>query len=182
MYDLVEQIRDDHISIFKVLSVMERQLEELNENCDPKYGLLVECMRYMIEYTDLVHHPKEDAMMRCVSAISSDLNALIEEITNQHKTIGKLSTEFYELVKAAEHKESIERKQISELGQQYISMQRAHVNLEEGHLLKDIRAFLLHEDYLQIHRQYENYRDPLLSDSFEAEYSALYHSIFSETP
>ena len=177
MYDIVEQIRYDHISISRILFIMEREVRRINDEVGPDYSLLVECMRYMVEYTDLVHHPKEDTMMRCISKKSSKLNELVQEIKMQHKSIGKFSIDFYEMVKAAELDEFVEKKKISEMGLRYINMQREHINLEEGSLLKNVRGLLLNDDYIQINRQYESYRDPQLSDSFETEYSALYQSL-----
>ncbi len=63
------------------------------------------------------------------------------------------------------------------MGLRYIYLQRKHIDLEEKSLLREVRKLLLNEDYIQINRQYENYRDPQLSDNFETEYSSLYKSL-----
>ena len=177
MYDLVEQIRYDHISISRILFIMEREIYRIDSEVDPDYGLLTDCMRYMVEYTDLVHHPKEDAVIRCISKKTTGFKKLTDEIKFQHESIGKLSNDFYELVKNVELEDFVDSKQISEMGLRYIYLQRKHIDLEESSLLREVRKLLLNEDYIQINRQYENYRDPQLSDNFETEYSALYNSL-----
>ena len=179
MYDIVEQIRDDHISMARILSIMEQEINRIGEEGDFNCALVIDCMRYMVEYADVVHHPKEDAMMQCISQKSALLEALVGEIEMQHKSIRKSSTDFYDLVKGVESKEMVSKDTISELGLKYIQMQRAHMRLENEHLLSKVRALLLHEDYLKINKEYENYRDPQLSENFETEYSALYHSLVS---
>ncbi len=177
MYDLVEQIRYDHISISRILLIMEREIYRIDSEVDPNYGLLTDCMRYMVEYTDFVHHPKEDAVMRCISKKTTGFKKITDEIKLQHESIGKLSNDFYELVKKAELEEFVEKKQISEMGLRYIYLQRKHIDLEEGSFLRDVRKLLLNDDYIRINRQYENYRDPQLSDNFETEYSSLYNAL-----
>ena len=58
----------------------------------------------------------------------------------------------------------VDNEQISEMGLHYIYLQRKYIDLEESSLLREVRKLLLNEDYIQINRQYENYRDPQLSD------------------
>ena len=177
MYDLIEQIRYDHINISKILFIMEREIYGIDSEVGPDYGLLADCMRYMVEYTDLVHHPKEDAVIRCISKKTTGFKKLTDEIKFQHESIRKLSNDFYELVKKAEFEDFVDSKQISEMGLRYIYLQRKYIDLEESSLLREVRKLLLNEDYIQINRQYENYRDPQLSDNFETEYSSLYNSL-----
>jgi hemerythrin-like domain-containing protein len=173
-HDLVEQIKYDHISISRILFIMER---ELYRSDDLDYGLLADCMRYMVEYTDLVHHPKEDAVIDCISKKTTGFKKLTDEIKFQHESIGKLSIGFYDSIKKANLEESADAKEISETGLHYIYLQRKHIDLEEGRFLRDVRKFLLNDDYVQINRQYENYRDPQLSDDFESQYSYLYKTL-----
>ena len=177
MYDIVEQIRDDHISMAMILSIMEREISATDDQANFNHALLIDCMRYMVEYADVVHHPKEDAMMQCISQKSPYLEALVSEIEKQHKTIRKSSIEFYDIVKAVESEDIVSKGKIAELGLRYIQMQRAHMKLENEHLLNKVRALLLHDDYLAINKRYENYRDPQLSEKFETEYSALHYSL-----
>ena len=127
-YDIVEQIKYDHISISRILFIMERELYRINGGDDPDYGLLADCMRYMVEYTDLVHHPKEDAVIDCISKKTTGFKKLTDEIKFQHESIGKLSSEFYDLVKKAKLEESADTKEISETGLRYIFLQRKHID------------------------------------------------------
>ena len=176
-YDLVEQIKYDHISISRILFIMERELYRMNSADDPDYGLLADCMRYMVEYTDLVHHPKEDAVIDCISKKTAGFKKLTDEIKFQHESIGKLSNRFYDLVKQAKLESCGDNKNISEEGLHYIYLQRKHIDLEEGRFLRDVRKFLLNDDYVKINQQYETYRDPQLSDEFEVEFSHLYKTL-----
>ncbi len=81
------------------------------------------------------------------------------------------------MIKKAELEEFVDNKEISEMGLRYIYLQRKHIDLEEKSLLREVRKLLLNEDYIQINREYENHRDPQLSDNFETEYSSLYNEL-----
>jgi hemerythrin-like domain-containing protein len=67
MYDILDQIHYDHISMSKVLHLMEQEVFRIEADIDPDYNLLVDGMRYMVNYSDAVHHPKEDVAEEFVS-------------------------------------------------------------------------------------------------------------------
>lgn len=68
-------------------------------------------MRYMTEYAEVVHHPKEDAMMECIYGKSTDLDKVIDEVKFQHGSMGDKSTAFFGIIKSASM-EQIEAKEI----------------------------------------------------------------------
>ena len=177
MYGIIDQIRYDHISISRVLHVMDQELNRIKTDDNPDFDLLVECMRYMVNYVDVVHHPKEDVMMECVSQKTDELKDIIEEIEMQHRSIGDMSKDFYSKVEKAAAGEFISRDTLIKSGTGYIKAQRKHVNLEEGSLLRKVRHLLNEEDVEKINQQYAQFRDPQLSDTFEQEYNKLYQSL-----
>jgi len=179
MDDLIDQIHYDHLSMSKVLNIMEEGLERIESDLDLDYGLMVEAMRYMIDYSDTVHHPKEDAIFDRLLKRAPDLEEIIGEIHAQHKAIAKLGNQFYSIVDNASLGEFVAKQDITKMGHDYIRTLRQHINLEEGDLLRKARKFLSDDDMDDIKQQYANYRDPLLSDSLEQEYTALYQSLIN---
>ena len=177
MYDIIDQIRYDHISISRVLFIMEQEFYKLKEDVDADIGLIEDCMHYLVDYADVVHHPKEDAMMDCIKDESDELRELVAEINMQHESIARMSGALYEKVQAAAQGEFIEKQGLVEEGLNFVRMQRAHIRLEEGSLLKRVRHLVSEEDIRKIDENYANFRDPHLSDSFEQEYGALYRSL-----
>ncbi|MGI9316502.1 MAG: hemerythrin domain-containing protein [bacterium] len=174
MNDLIDQIKYDHISMSKVLNLMEREVGLLAEDQDPDYFLLVDCMRYMVNYSDTVHHIKEDAIFERLAEIDPDVVSTVNEIRQQHKSLALLSTQLYDIVRNASLGELVSKNDISKLSNEYVGSLRRHMSIEEGNLLRRARDVLSTEDMNQVEQQYANFRDPLLSGSLEQEYNKLY--------
>lgn len=179
MNDLIDQIKYDHISMSKVLNLMEREIGLLADDQDPDYYLLVDSMRYMVNYSDTVHHVKEDAIFSRLTEVDPDTTDTVEDIRKQHETLAVLSTQLYDIVRNASLGVLVSKDEISKLGSEYVSALRRHMSIEEGNLLRKAREALSAEDMYAVEQQYANYRDPLLSGSLEQEYNSLYKNLMA---
>lgn len=174
MNDLIDQIKYDHISMSKVLNLIEREIGMLADDQDPDYFLLVDSMRYMVNYSDTVHHVKEDAIFERLSEIAPEVDDVIQEIRQQHQSLALLSTQLYDIVDNASLGQIVSKENISRLGGEYVASLRRHMSIEEGNLLRKARECLSAEDMNLVEQQYAESRDPLLSNSLEKEYNKLY--------
>jgi len=178
MSNAVEQIHQDHVNISRILDLIEKELDNARNERMPNLELLEDAMRYMINYSDLVHHPKEDAMFAKLAEKEPDVTDQVEVLREEHQTLARLSSEFLEIVKAAEYGEFVLRQQVIERGTEYVDTLRSHMDAEEVGLLKRARAALSARDLEEIDAAYASMRDPLMEDSLKEEYSALYRSLF----
>jgi len=180
MYDILDQIHYDHISMSKVLHIMEQEVYRIEADLDPDFNVLVDGMRYMVNYSDAVHHPKEDALFDRLLEKNPESKDLVEDIRRQHETLETKSGQFYDIVKkAAVAEEFVSKDDISSKGHDYIGILRKHMNIEEGDLLRKAKKFLSKNDMEEVDQEYSEFSDPLLSDSLEREYNSLYHSLVS---
>ena len=179
MDDLIDQIHYDHISMAKILNIMEKEIERIEVDLDPDYDLLVESMRYMIDYSDAVHHPKEDEIFARLQERVPELKDSIQDILQQHKTLAGMSEDFSDIVSNASLGEFVSKQDITKSGHEYIRALRKHMDIEEGDLLRKARSKLTADDMLEVQKLYRNHHDPLVSDSLEYEYNALYRSLIN---
>jgi len=179
MSNLIDEIHYDHISMSKVLNIMDNEVQKIMTEGDPDFDLLEEGMRYLVSYSDVVHHPKEDALFDLLSDSDSKVNELIQEITQQHQELARLGNNLFEDIKAAVAGEFILKNKISQDGKTYIKYLRHHMNLEEGQLLRKARKLLSEDDMKEVAKNYDSYRDPLSSESLESEYNQLYRSLLN---
>jgi len=177
MQNVVDQIRYDHISMSRILLLTEKELVKLKSEGTADFNLLLDCMRYMIEYADIAHHPKEDVMMDCIYGRLPELDKVIDEIKFQHGSIAEKSIAFAEIINAATVEQFVEKERIVALGQSYVSMQRKHIRLEEESLLRKLKTLLTDDDETEINEMYSKYLDPQLKDNFEKEYNSLYRAL-----
>ena len=180
MNNVVDQIRYDHISMSRILLLLEQELVKLKSEANVDYYLMLECMRYMMEYAEVVHHPKEDAMMDCVYRKYAELELVIDEIKFQHQSMSTKSAAFNESLKSAIAEQFLEKQTIISSGLEYIRLQRSHIKLEEEALLRKLKKLLSPEDNETINQRYEGAIDPQLSDDFEDQYSRLYRSLLGK--
>jgi len=178
MTNLVEQIHEDHVNVSRILDLIEHEMERARSEQTPDLDLLEDAMRYMINYSDLVHHPKEDAMFAKLVQNEPDVADQVEVLRQEHETLARLSGEFLDIVKAAESGEFILREEVVNRGTEYVQTLRSHMDAEEVGLLKRARASLSDSDLEEIDAAYASTRDPLMEDSLKQEYAALYRSLF----
>lgn len=179
MSNLVEQIHHDHVNVAKILDLIEKEVDRARNEQMPNLDLLEDAMRYMINYSDLVHHPKEDAMFARLMDKEPDVADQVQVLREEHETLARLSADFLEIVKAAESGEFIRREEVIKRGVEYVETLRSHMDAEEVGLLKRARASLTADDLEEIDAAYASARDPLMEDSLKQEYAALYRSLIA---
>lgn len=177
MSSLVEQIRQDHVNVSRVLDLIDKEIERARDEQMPDLELLEDAMRYMTNYSDLVHHPKEDAMFAKLLQNEPDVADQVAVLREEHQTLARLGSEFLEIVKAAEYGDFVRRQEVIDRGAEYVETLRSHMDAEEVGLLKRAHASLTVDDLEAIDAAYAATHDPLMVDSLKKEYTALYRSL-----
>jgi hemerythrin-like domain-containing protein len=60
MLDGLASWNRDHTNFAVLLDLFERELDLFHTGESPDYDLMTDIMFYMIHYTDVIHHPRED--------------------------------------------------------------------------------------------------------------------------
>ena len=181
MINLIEQIRYDHISMSRILLIIEHELTRLRSGETANFDLILESMRYMIDYGETVHHPKEDAIMDCVYGRNHKVDEFIDAIREQHNRMDTKSTQFYKLIQMASMDQFIKRQEIIDSGENYLLLQRNHMRLEEEKLLGEFSLPLTPEDNTQVSQKFIDQKDPQIKDDFKKVFSGLYKSLLGLT-
>jgi len=178
MTNPIDQIHQDHVNIAKILDLIEQELGRARDEQMPDLELLEDTMRYMVNYPDLVHHPKEDAMFARLLNQEPGAADRVEALRREHRTLASLSDAFLDIVKAAESGELVQRDELIRRGTEYVETLRAHMDTEESDLLRRARAALSDADLEVVNRDYASMRDPLMEESLQQQYAALYRALF----
>lgn len=179
MTNLVEQIHQDHISAAKILDLIEKEVDKARNEHTPDLELLEDAMRYMVNYADLIHHPKEDSMFARLVRNDPDVAGKVETLREEHRMLAASSTAFLDIVKAAQSGEFILREEVVKRGTEYVDALRAHMDTEEQDFLERAKASLTKKDLEEIDAEYASARDPLMDESLQQEYGALYRCLFT---
>ena len=174
MSRLMEELQRDHKRIDKVLTLLESQINELENDGDPDLSLLQDALNYFEHYPDLVHHPREDVIYTAFRRRSLDANEVIEGLLLEHATMPMLTRAFRELIdEAVSGALVVSRETIALKGREYIQAQRNHLNTEEGLLFPLIKQQFDEEDWQQLEATMPASVDPMFDAEIDL-YSNLY--------
>jgi hemerythrin-like domain-containing protein len=174
MSSIIDELSKDHANISRIINLLEVQLAAFHADKQPDYILMSDALRYMINYQDLFHHPKEDMVLGKLTIRDGAARPVIEEFSRQHGELAQKGKRFLELLLSVESEEMIPRDALESAGREYIALLRAHVGKEESELFPRALAALHDDDWRDIDRQMASKEDPIFGGSVEQEYRALY--------
>jgi hemerythrin-like domain-containing protein len=180
MSTLISKIHQDHVNMARILKLIASEIDALVAEEPRDLEVLDDAMRYMINYADKLHHPKEDIMFHRLQAVAPQTRDLVEDIFSEHQTIAKLGSEFHELVQAVEYGDFVLREEIIAKGREYVRTLYAHMSKEEEHLLKTAKQMLSSENHADLDIEADELVDPLFAEEVREEFKALYDYILRQ--
>lgn len=181
MGDLINELRQDHYNMAKLLKILEAELEPISaDEALPDLSIMSDIMRYMTHYADVVHHPREDALFDLLKQKSEDAADAIRTLRVEHEQLETMGAEFRDMVYAAADGHMIKRDVFENLGRNYISVLFRHMNFEETELLPKARELMDENDLSAAKAAVEAGHDPLFGELVENDYRALLDFILQQ--
>ena len=135
MKDKVEQLmrglRTDHRNMAQLLDLLHMETERLAASGEPDYDLVQDVMRYMTEYPDVVHHPKEDLIYRHLRSLHPDIDDDLKRVETDHRHIEESGLKLKNDIEAISAGANLNRDEIIDNLHQYIEQLREHMCWEE---------------------------------------------------
>lgn len=178
MTTIIEQIRDEHRNMAKLLDALERQIAVFSEGGSPDYEVIVGAMDYFLDYPDRCHHPKEDLLARKLLE-GTDTASPLQKLEAQHEELGILTRRFAQLVRRVLDEAELSRSDLTRAASEFIATQRHHMEMEEEHFLPLAEAALSPEDLATLDSELTAEADPLMDPHTEARYANLRDAILS---
>lgn len=174
-------IQDEHRSLAAVTRGLQHLVAQAQADA---VALDVALVRSMIHYIDAfperLHHPKEEAyLFQRLSARTSEFDAAIRELRDQHRS----GTALVEAMTAAVDRyaqagaAADELVGVVEAVEAFAESQWAHMNLEENTILPAARAHLTTEDWAAIHAAFSANGDPRFDADLDDGFKLLYARI-----
>ena len=85
MAQIVQQLKDEHANMARLLNVFERQLNLYRAGRQPDYDILQGLVDYFLDYPDSCHHPKEDMIVRKMLEQGTDRAKPLRGLEEQHR-------------------------------------------------------------------------------------------------
>ncbi len=170
------KLRKEHLNFKKMLNLLEEQLDLLHKGEEPDYQIMADILCYMIEYSDVSHHPREEVIFSLLVERDSTIEKDVTEITQQHHTIGEAGSNFYNKLENLINGESeiMQMDEIEMPGRIYVSILRSHMEKEEQSLFTMAEELLNDDDWKKIESDMQiSISDPIFGKDVEKRFCFL---------
>jgi hemerythrin-like domain-containing protein len=148
----MQRLRTDHAGLSRVLREIDRHQSLLRT--DPEYAqpLLVEAMRYLLQYQHAFHHPREDRLFTRIRAHSPRLLRDMQRLIREHRIGQRRAEELAVELDRATPQQLRGRKgvQLARLLQSYVRHTRDHMRREEVVFYARSESVLERSDWLAL--------------------------------
>lgn len=176
MANEIFKLRKEHLNFKKMLNLLERQLDLLHKGEEPDYQIMADILCYMTEYSDVSHHPREEAIFSLLAERDSATKIDVAEITRQHYTIGEAGFNFHKKLENIINGESeiIRLEEIETPGRIYVTILRAHMEKEEQSLFVMAEKLFNDDDWKKVKTDMQiSISDPIFGKDVEERFSFL---------
>lgn len=177
----IAALKRDHANIAKLLDILESEILAIKVGKTPDYSLMQDIMRYMAQYSDRFHHPKEDLIFAQLLKHGTEVRVEVEALIEEHILIGQAGREFAGLLRAPSSDSVETREQLGTAGFDYIRTLREHMSREEGKLFPTASVVLTEKEWQFIDAAVDAINDPIFDDMTADDYQRLYRLITEQS-
>jgi hemerythrin-like domain-containing protein len=159
---MLDTIRDEHLSMARLLDLLEQQIELFEDGQPADYLLMNEIIEYFLTFPDLFHHPKENLILAKLRQRNPELARNVSDLDAQHSDISAELHRFAHVLANLLLEVEMPRDSFAKLARAFIERERKHMSEEEAVFFPAARAALTEEDWDGIAAMSQAARDPLL--------------------
>jgi len=183
MKNAISVLKSEHRSISAVLHGL-KELARMAQDATvrPRFQVLRSMLRYMDEYPERLHHPKEDEhLFARLVARAPETRLLVEELQAEHEEGARLIRELERTLLFFEEGWPAGARQFLRAVDAYAEFHWKHMRKEEQQLLPLAERHLTVEDWQAIDQAFAANRDPIAGMQ-ERDFEKLFSRIVSLAP
>ena len=89
MADPIAAWHAEHQYFGRLLALLHKQIDVFHTGEQPNYELMLDIVAYLRDYTDHVHHPREDVAFTHLAKHRPDLSLVLERLKQEHRVIAQ---------------------------------------------------------------------------------------------
>ncbi len=173
-------IQDEHRSLAIVVRGLLFIVNRMRtEGAQPPFALLMRMLRYIREFPEALHHPKEELyLFRKLQARTSSVDDVLRQLQHQHAEGNQLVQAMQEALDAYMAAPADALAGFAQATERYAQAQWRHMGLEESRILPAAREFLSDEDWTEITSAFSANGDSrfagTVQDEFHEQFAAIY--------
>lgn len=161
----------------ELLDVIERELDSRAEGRVPDFELLRDVMDYILNFPDLVHHPKEDIIYKTLLARDPSARKELGDLLTDHATLASRGRGLAGALRSVGEGGEVPRDWFEKLVRSYLAALRSHMENEEQSVFPLALRKLEDADWLGIDVAVGNADFLALGKGSEERYIALHERI-----
>jgi hemerythrin-like domain-containing protein len=179
----MQKIRDEHRSISAVLHALKQLARDAQDvRVKPGFEALRAMIRYIDEYPERMHHPKEDEFLFArLAARAPEAKPLVDSLKAEHKQGAHLVRELERSLVMFEDAAPEGAREFLDAVNAYAEFHWKHMRCEETELLPLAERHLTPEDWRAIDEAFDSNRDPIAGIR-ERDFEALFTRIVNLAP
>ena len=183
MKEAIAVLKSEHRSISAVLHALKELARMAHDaTARPRFQVLRSMLRYIDEYPEKLHHPKEDEhLFARVAARAPEARALVEDLKAEHVEGERLIRELERALLFMEEGWPVGAREFRDAVEAYAEFHWKHMRKEEQQLLPLAERHLTEEDWKAIDAAFAANRDPIAGMQ-ERDFEKLFARIVSLAP
>ena len=177
LHPVLTRLGLDHQRFAGVLGILQRSIESV----DPDWLMVRDCLTYLTDYADEVHHRLEDVVFN--QLLQADLEGAQHEAVvvnaKQHKTIAEASQRLLQDVDLVLADTVVPVERILIHLAQYLKVQRDHIRYENEYVFPLARQHIQAAGWDQISSQLLSVEDPVFVSRVD-QFSRLYEAVVAQ--
>lgn len=180
MSAILDQLHADHIHTARLLDALEVQLDRVNRWNMQDFDLMLDMIDYLTQYSDDLHHPRENLIYARLSQRCRDMDGELIAIVEEHDSIATRGLELRDCLMSIRAGSIVSQETVCREFIHYMQTLREHMNTEESQLFPLARTALTPADWAEIEAAFAERTDPLFGPASEKRYQRLWHFIQGE--
>ena len=180
MVNPVDAWHQEHVYFNHLLAMLQKQMDAFHCGQAPNYQLMLDAIRYLHEFADKYHHPREDEAFRRLLRHCPDRDLPIARLIQEHRVIAHAGEALRELLESASADAMVERAELEMAAATYLVYYGNHIAREEEDVLPRAARFLTPEDWSAVKNAVPPAPDPLFVDVPEPRFHELRRRIAAQ--
>jgi hemerythrin-like domain-containing protein len=139
---------EEHAYFIRLLLVLQEEIDTLYTGETPNFQLVLDIVGYLRDYSDQVHHPREDEAFKRLVRRSPELRPTLTRLQQEHRVIAQAGDRLRDLVEEAAADTVVPLADIEAAAATYIVYYRNHIAAEEQEVLPVAALELSEADWM----------------------------------
>ncbi|MEO8158095.1 MAG: hemerythrin domain-containing protein [Betaproteobacteria bacterium] len=173
MADPISAWHSEHQYFLRLLGLLHKEVDAFRADTQPNYDLMLDIVAYLRDYTDQVHHPREDVAFARLAKHRPDLALTLARLTQEHHVIAHAGETLRQLLQAIVGGAIVPRSEVEAAAATYLVYYGNHIAKEEEDLISRAAQALTKQDWEAVGRAVPDAADPLVPGGLQDRYREL---------